>query len=321
MRCFVKAAAGICLIFGIAMAGTAQAWPDRQIELIVPFAPGGSTDSMARLAAPRLSKILGVEVVVLNKPGAGGAIGTSYMLAQQDGYRMSTAGNSNLGPILVHESSQANYTLEDIAPLGMATTNTMVLVTQPARFKDFAAFAEKLAASPAESLRIASWGPKSPSHFYIELLAQKMKGKFLHIPYDGGTSAMVAAMGGHVDAAVVTAATALTNVRSGKLKVLAVTSEERVSELPEIPSIKQLGYPEAVYVSFDGFATGAKVPADRLTLLRSAMEEVLQDPDYQSELKKLGADPKFLSGADYEAFVHKNLKTLRGVAAAAGIKD
>ena len=123
----IKVMAGICVLFGMVMAGKAQAWPDRQIELIVPFAPGGSTDSMARLAAPRLSKILGTEVVVLNKPGAGGAIGTSYMLAQQDGYRMSTAGNSNLGPILVHESSQANYTLEDIAPLGMATTMSSAL--------------------------------------------------------------------------------------------------------------------------------------------------------------------------------------------------
>lgn len=315
----------LCALIGTALApmspATAKSWPDRQIELVVPFSPGGSTDAMARLAAPRLSEILGVSVVVLNKPGAGGAIGTSYMLAQPDGYRISTAGNSNLGPILVHESGQANYTLDDIATLGMSTTNTLALVSAPGRYAGFEGFLKELKEKPAESVSMASWGPKSPSHFYIELLAQQLGAKVLHVPFEGGNNAMLGAMGNHVDVAVVTAATALPSVRSGKLEVLAVTSAERASDLPDVPSIKELGYPDAVYVSFDGFATSSKVPADRLQILRSAMAKVLQDPEYQQAIKKLGADPKFLSGEQYDAFVRENLEKLRNVAAIAGIKE
>jgi len=260
-----------------------------------------------------------VSVVVANKPGAGGAIGTSYMLAQPDGYRIVTAGNSNLGPLLVPGSNQARYTLDDIATLGMSTTNTLAIVSSPDRFKDFAAFERELKDKPAGSMRLASWGPRSPSHFYIELLAQQIGQKVLHVPFEGGSNAMLAAMGGHVDAAVVTVATALPNVRGGKLKILAVTSDERAADVPDVPSIRELGYPKAVYVSFDGFATAAKVPADRLERLRSAMQKVLTDPAYQAEIRKLGADPKFVSGKDYDAFVRKNLETLSTIAASAGI--
>ena len=304
---------------GVGLEARADAFPDHQIELIVPFSPGGSTDAMARLAAPRLGQILGVSVVVANKPGAGGAIGTSYMLAQPDGYRIVTAGNSNLGPLLVPGSNQARYTLDDIATLGMSTTNTLAIVSSPDRFKDFAAFERELKDKPAGSMRLASWGPRSPSHFYIELLAQQIGQKVLHVPFEGGSNAMLAAMGGHVDAAVVTVATALPNVRGGKLKILAVTSDQRAADVPDVPSIRELGYPKAVYVSFDGFATAAKVPADRLERLRSAMQKVLTDPAYQAEIRKLGADPKFLNGKDYDAFVRKNLETLSTIAASAGI--
>lgn len=311
------------LAFATACAFTtasAQKYPDHQIELVVPFSPGGSTDAMARLVAPKLSQDMGVPVVVVNKPGAGGAIGTSYVLASADGYRIMTGGNSNLGPILVL-GEQANYKIADVAALGMGTTNPLAIVARTGRFADFGAFVQEASLKPQGGLSAASWGPKTPSHFYIALLGQQLKREFLHVPFDGGAKAMLAAMSGQVDIAIVTVATALTNIQAGKLAALAVTSGKRSIDLPSVPTIAELGHAGAEYVSFDGFATSSKLPADRLELLRTGISKVLNDPHYKSGIRKIGAEPAFLSGADYDEFLKENIKTLAEVAAKTPIKD
>ncbi|MGD9941634.1 MAG: tripartite tricarboxylate transporter substrate binding protein [Burkholderiaceae bacterium] len=292
----------------------------RAIELVVPFAPGGSTDSMARLAAPKLAQQLGVPVAVVNKPGAAGLIGTSYALLATDGSRIMTGGNSNLGPVLAL-GGQATYTIDDVAALGMATTNTLLIVSRPGRFENFEALAREARAKPDSGVSIGSWGVKSPAHFYVALLGQQLSSNFLHVPFDGGAKAMLATMGGEIDAAVVTVSTALTNVQSGKLTALAVTSAARSVDLPKVPSIKELGLPEAEYVSFDGFAVSAKVPRERLEALRSAMSKVLADPDFKERMRKIGAEPTALSGSDYDAFLRRNIQTLSAIAARTPIKD
>jgi len=307
-------------VAGLAFPNAAQSqpYPDKQIELVVPFSPGGSTDAMARIVAPRLSQELGVPVVILNKPGAGGAIGTNYVLAVPDGYRIGTGGNSNLGPILVIGTSPG-YQLSDVAGLGRAVTNPMVIVTAKGRFENLDDFIGRARRS-ADGLQVASWGPKSPSHFFIELLAQQ-GAKLQHIPFEGGGKAALAAIGGHVDAAVVTVTSALPNIQSGKLTALAVTSPQRLHDLPSVPTLAELGHGKATYVSFDGFMTAAKVPPERLARLRAAMAEVLTDPQVRAELRKAGAEPAFLDGKAYDDFLQANTRTLADIAAKAHIKD
>jgi tripartite-type tricarboxylate transporter receptor subunit TctC len=314
-----KAALGLALGSALAGTGFAQGYPARQVELVVPFSPGGSTDAMARIVAPRLSQELGVPVVVVNKPGAGGAIGTGYVLAVPDGSRIGTGGNSNLGPILAIGTSPG-YQLPDVAGLGRAVTNPMVVVTQKGRFENLRDFMAQ-AAKSREGLQVASWGPKSPSHFFIELLAQQDGARLQHIPFEGGAKAVVGAMGGHVDAAVVTVTSALANIQAGKLTALAVTSPQRVGDLPNVPTLAELGYAGATYVSFDGFMASAKVPADRLDTLRAAMSRVLADPQVRADLKKTGAEPAFLAGREYDAFLQANVKVLAEIAAKAHIKE
>lgn len=316
---FLKA--GLAVVVGSALAGPvlAQTYPARQVELVVPFSPGGSTDAMARIVAPRLSQELGVPVVVVNKPGAGGAIGTSYVLAVPDGSRIGTGGNSNLGPILAI-GTPPGYQLSDVAGLGRAVTNPMVIVAQKGKFNELRDFMDQ-AAKSRDGVQVASWGPKSPSHFFIELLAQQGSAKLQHIPFEGGAKAVVGAMGGHVDAAVVTVTSALANIQAGKLTALAVTSPQRVDDLPNVPTLGELGYAGATYVSFDGFMTSAKVPADRLDMLRAAMSRVLSDPQVLADLKKTGATPAFMAPRDYETFLQRNLKVLAEIAAKAQIKE
>ena len=292
----------------------------RSIELVVPFSPGGSTDAMARMAAPKLAEHLGVPVVVVNKGGAGGLIGTGYALLATDGSRIMTGGNSNLGPVLALPS-QATYTIDDVAALGMATTNTLAIVSRPGRFADFGSLVKEARAKPQEGISLGSWGVRTPSHFYVALLGQQVGSRFLHLPYDGGSKAMLAVLSGDVDAAVVTVGTALANIRAGKLAALAVTSESRTVDLPDVPAIGELGFPGAIYVSFDGFAVSAKTPKPRLAELRAAMHKVVTDPDFQQQLRKMGAEPVTLSGEDYDGFLRKNIRTLAEIAKKTPIND
>lgn len=316
---FLKLLSAAGLGLTLQAAAAADSYPVRQVELVVPFSPGGSTDAMARIVAPRLSQELGVPVVIVNKPGAGGAIGTQYVLAAADGSRIGTGGNSNLGPILAI-GAPPGYQLGDVAPLGRAVTNPMVIVTQKGRFENLRDFMQQAAKAPG-GLQVASWGPKSPSHFFIELLAQQSGAKLQHIPFEGGGKAVIGAIGGHVDAAVVTITSALANIQGGKLTALAVTSPQRVDDLPGVPTLAELGYPKAGYVSFDGFMTSAKVPADRLDTLRSAMARVLADAQVRAELKKTGAEPAFLAAREYDTFLQGNVKMLAEIAAKANIKE
>lgn len=300
-------------------AAQTTSFPTREIELVVPFSPGGSTDAMARMVAPKVSEYLGVPVTVVNKPGGSAIIGTNYVLSSSDGYRVATGGNSNVGTILAI-GKKTPFSLDDVAGLARGVTNTLVIVAKKGRFENFQDLAKAAKDKPG-SISFASWGNKTPSHFYVEMLAQQLGTKVKHIAFDGGAKAMVAAMGGHVDAAVVTVTTAKTNIQAGNLVALAVTSEERAEALPEVPSIKEAGLPEAVYVSFDGFITGSKVPADRLEMLQGAFAKALNDPQIQAELRKTGSDPAYLSGAAYDAVLRSNLKILRETATKAGIED
>ncbi len=314
----VLASSAVAVTVLAPLQAQAQPYPGKAIELVVPFSPGGSTDAMARIVGPRLSLELNTPVVIVNKPGAGGAIGTSYVLASPDGYRIGTGGNSNLGPILVLGNSPG-YQLSDIAGLGRAVTNPMVIVTQKGRFQNMNDFLAQ-ASKSKDGLQVASWGPKSPSHFFIELLGQQ-GGKLQHIPFEGGGKAVIGAMGGHVDAAVVTITSALANIQAGKLTALAVTSNQRVDDLPTVPTLAEVGQGKATYVTFDGFMVSAKVPADRIALLRNAMVKVLSDPQVRAELKKTGAEPAFMGGPEYDDFLQRNIKVLAEIAAKANIKE
>ena len=297
----------------------AQDFPSRQIELVVPYGAGGSTDAMARIVGQRVAELLKVPVVVVNKPGASGAIGTKYVLAGTDGYKIATGGNSNFGPLLA-VGSKPPYALDEAASIGRAVVNPLLVVTKTGRFATLDAMLSEARAKPG-TITFGSWGVKSPGHLYGELLSQAASVKMSHVPFDGGAKAMLSAMGGHTDLAVVTIPTAKTNVKSGALTALAITGDQRDPDLPDVPTIKELGLAEASYASFDGFVTSAKVPKEQLAILREAFDKALNDPKVKDELKKVGSEPGYMDGAQYDAFMRRNLTVLRRVAARAGIEE
>ncbi len=312
---------GLSLCVALPLAVQAQAFPDpnRNIELVVPFAPGGSTDAMARLIAPRLQEQLKVPVVVVNRAGASGSIGTAYGLSTNDGYRIIAAGNSNLGPGLISRD-KPSYTLDDVSSIARATINPLILVAKKGRFASFDAFVKEARDKP-DTITFGTWGPRSPAHFYGEMIGQSIGGKLRHIPYDSGSKAMLAALGGQIDIAVSTAATAKANINSGSLMGLFVSTDHKLQDIPSVDSIKTLGYPNAVYVSFEGFVTSSKVPADRLTILRQAFEKILNDPKIKASLADGGAEPDYQSGPQYDQHLRRNLVTLSDIMSKVKMED
>lgn len=312
---------GLALCAALPLAVQAQAWPDpnRNIELVVPFAPGGSTDAMARVIAPRLSEQLKAPVVVVNRAGAAGAIGTAYGLATNDGYRIIAAGNSNLGPGLISRD-KPSYTLDDVSALARATINPLILVAKKGRFASFEAFVKEAREKP-DTITFGTWGLRSPAHFYGEMIGQQIGGKLRHIPFDSGSKAMLAALGGQIDVAVATAATAKSNINAGQLMGLLVSTDYKLPDIPSVESIKTLGYPNAVYVSFEGFVTGSKVPPDRVAILRQAFDKILNDPKVKGALADGGAEPGYQSGPQYEQHLRRNLVTLSEIMSTVKMDD
>ena len=303
---------GITAWMGLSTAARADDYPSRQIEFIVPFGPGGSSDTYVRLLAPRISTLLKVPVVVVNRPGAGGVIAAQYALQANDGYRLFAGSAGPLGSALV-VGSKAPYTLDDVSGIAQAMVNPLTLVAKPGRFASLDAFIKEARDKPG-TINIGSYGLRSGAHFYIEQLSQTLNVKLVHVPYDSGAKAMVAAMSGEVDISVVTAATAKSNINGGTLKALFVSTEQNVADLPGVESIKSLGYPAAVVGMSEGIVTSSKVAPDRVEILRKAFEFVLNDPAVATGIRTLGAEPVYLSGPAYNAVLKKDYDRLKTIA-------
>lgn len=304
--------ASIAALVVLSTAAHADDYPSRQIEFIVPFGPGGSSDTYVRLLAPRISTLLKVPVVVVNRPGAGGVIAAQYALQSTDGYRIFAGSAGPLGSALV-VGPKAPYALEDVTGVAQAMVNPLILIAKPGRFASLDAFIKEAREKPG-SINIGSYGLRSGAHFYIEQLSQTLNVKLVHVPYDSGAKAMMAALSGEVDIAVVTAATGKSNINAGTLKALFVSTEQNIADLPGVDSIKVLGYPAAVVGMSEGIVTSSKVAADHVDILRKAFETVLTDPTVLAGIRTLGAEPAYLSGPAYGAVLRKDHDRLKAIA-------
>lgn len=286
--------------------------------MVVSYAAGGGTDMIARVVAPKVSEYLKVPVVVINKPGAAGSIAAGYVInSPDDGYRIFTASTSNMGT-LPASGSKVPYTLKDFSAIAMALKMPIVLVTKKGRFNNFESLIKEAKQKPG-TLTYGSWGTNSAGHFSGELVNQGCGIKMKHVPFDGGAKAMVAAMGGHVDIAVLSSATGLSNVRAGNLTCLVAMGENRLDDYPEVPTAKELGYADVVLEGVDGYGTSSKVSKERLEILRSAFEKALKNSGVQKAIKSSGQIPHFMNGPDYEALLAIHLEKLKKIAIKAGI--
>jgi tripartite-type tricarboxylate transporter receptor subunit TctC len=268
-----------------AASALAQDWPTSPVRLVVPYGPGSTPDIVARVVAERLAARIGKPVVVDNKAGAGGMIGTDAVAkAAPDGQ---TIGLSIAGPLAVNALlyKKMPYDPADLAPITIAATQPSVLVAVPkleaANTRELVAL---LKANPGK-YNYSSMGAGSISHLAMEALAARSGTTIVHVPYQGSGPAVMALLSGDTQLAALPAAAVMPHIKSGKLRALAVATEKRSSALPELPTLREAGIEDVFADAWMGFVVPAKTPEAIVARLREEIGYVLAEPEVREKLR------------------------------------
>lgn len=281
------------LILSIAAGGAAaQAYPAKPVRLLVPFAPGGTTDVLARLLGQRLSEGLGQQFVVENRPGAGGNIGTELAArAPADGYTlvMSFDGTMAINPSVYRKLPFDPQ--RDLAPVANVAQVPLLIVVHPALAA--ASIAEFVALAKANPARInySSAGHGSTGHLTGELFSRRAGIQMVHVSYKGGGQAVQDLLGGQIQMLVTALPTVEGHLKAGKLRALGFTSVRRVPGAPDVPTLSESGYPGLEVLSWYGLLAPADTPQDVVRRLNAEVNAVLRTPDMRMRLAALGAEP------------------------------
>jgi tripartite-type tricarboxylate transporter receptor subunit TctC len=310
------AAASAILI--AAGASSAQAWPEKPIRLIVPLVAGGAPDGMARLTATALSARLGQPVIVENRPGGGGTLGTREVVrAAPDGYTLLFVGlNHVFAPSM---AKNLDYDpVKDFAPISTVGTGWYTLVVAPSvpakSVKELAAYAK---ANPGK----LNWGfgTATGPHLFGEMFAAATGMDVSRIPYKGGTQAIRDLLGGHVHMTFSVTALTLPLIREGRLRALAVSSATRDRDLPDVPTMTESGLPQMTRGFWSGLLAPAGTPAPIVNRLNAEVNAILATSDMKVSLAKLGFEPKLGSPQEFAAMLLDEIATWKAVAKTAGI--
>ena len=272
--------------------GDAKSWPSRAIHLIVPFPAGSSPDLIARVLSEKLAPALGTPVVVENRPGAGGNLGTALVArAAPDGY---TIGISIPGPLAVNTVLYRKMEYDpfrDLAPVSLVGASPNLLVVDPGLKVDSVKEFVALAQSQPGKLNYGSVGNGSTSHLTMELFKEAAGIDIVHVPYPGSPQVNTAILAGQVAAGFVVPATAMPLVQSGRLKALAVTTSVRSVVLPEYPTLAEAGYPQVVSTAWNGIVAPAKTPRAIVERLSRELVAILRSEDVREKMLRMYFQP------------------------------
>jgi tripartite-type tricarboxylate transporter receptor subunit TctC len=298
----------------------AQDYPTRPIRMIVPYPPAGGTDIVARTISEPLAAVLGQPIIIENRGGAAGNLGTDVAAkSAPDGYTiLFTLSSHTINPKLY---DKLPFDVEkDFIPISLAAYIPQILVANPAlpanNIKELIALAK---AEPGK-LNFASVGTGSPGHIAGELFKLKTGVDMVHVPYKGGGPAVTDTLGGQVQLLFVSMPAALQYVKAGKLKALAVTSDKRSAAAPDIPTIAESGVPDCIVNSWYGALVPAKTPPAIVSKLQAAFAKVLQMPQVKERLFAQGAEATYSTSAEFERLIHDELKQWEFVIREAKIK-
>ena len=321
LACAALAAAAAGATFAQAPStGSGQAYPGKPVRMVVPSSAGGGTDIVARIIAPELSKRLGQQVVIDNRPGAGSMIGIEVAArSPADGYTL-LMGLSTLAINSALYKKVPYDPVRDFAPITQAVSSASIIVVHPSipvkTLKELIAFAR---ARPGQ-LNYASAGTGTYPHMTMELFLSMAGLKMVHIPYKGTAPAMIDMVGGQVSTMAATVLTGMPHIRSGRLRPLGITSSARSSVVPEIPTIAEAGLPGYESVQWYGMLAPAKTPRDIVTRLHAEATRVLQQPEIKARLAADGADTVGSSPEEFARYIQSELVKWAKVAREAGIQ-
>jgi tripartite-type tricarboxylate transporter receptor subunit TctC len=292
----------------------AEQFPTRPIRVIVPYAPGGNVDISARIIAPPLGEALGQTIVVDNRPGAGGNLGASLVAkAAPDGYTL-LVGSS--GPLSVNPVIFKNLpydTLKDFAPISTVQAVSLVVLAGPK--SNFNSIADVITAAKARpgKLTMASAGAGTTNHFAIELFAHMANVKLLHVPYKGSGPALSELLGGQVETMIDQLAASIGYVRDGRLKVLAVTTQQRAAALPNVPTLEELGYKGYQASTLLGLLAPASTPKPVIAKLNAGVRKIMDSPAVAERFRDLGANPGASSPEEFTVRIRDELEQWRSL--------
>jgi tripartite-type tricarboxylate transporter receptor subunit TctC len=275
-----------------AVNAAAQTYPSRPVTLMVGFAPGGGTDTVARVMQKKLAEFLGQPVVVENRAGAGGTIAAGIAAkAEPDGYTVLLATIAALA-INPHLNSKLPYKpLTDFAPISMATESGNVLVVHPSLPAKTLAEYVRLANSRPGGIAYGTSGVGSAGNLAGELFRLTAKANLVHVPYKGGGPAMSDLLGGQILSSFASATTATPQVQTGRLRALGVTSPKRSIALPDVPTIAEQGFPGYEATNWYAFVGPARMSKDVVARLNREIVKTLKDPETHAAILKQGEEP------------------------------
>jgi tripartite-type tricarboxylate transporter receptor subunit TctC len=296
-----------------------QSWPQRPVKVVVPFVAGGNTDVQARIMSERLSAQLGQQFLVENRVGASGAIAAEFVArAPADGYTLFFSASPQISVVPLVQ--KVNYDpMKDFVPISIVGTNPFVLgVHASIPANNLKEFVEYVRARPGQ-LSYASGGAGSIGHLSAALFLARARLQMIHIPYKGGAPAVQDLVGGQVQMYFGNASELLQHAKSGRIKLLAVSSEKRAPQLPDVPAVAET-YKGFRTITWNGFLAPAGTPKPVIDLLAKEIAKIVREPATIDRFEKIGVDPLGDTPAEFASFIRSEATLWRDAVNAAGIK-
>jgi tripartite-type tricarboxylate transporter receptor subunit TctC len=310
-----------CLLLAASLGAAAQPYPSRPVRIVVPFAPGGITDNSARVIAEPLAARLGQSVLVDNRPGASGNIGTEQVAkSAPDGYTL-LLGYDGTMVVNPHVYAKLGFdTLRDFVPVTKLGDAAVIIVAHPSVPANNVRELIALAKAKPGSLSYGSAGTGSSAHLACELLAQRAGVDMTHIPYKGGGQAITDVVGGQIPLVCTAIATSQQFIKSGRLKGIGLSSAKRSPAVPDVPTFVESGFPDLAVYSWVGILAPAKTPRTIVERLQKEIAAVLQTPEVRERYAVLGIDPVGNTPDEYAAQVRADLARWAPVVKKANIR-
>jgi tripartite-type tricarboxylate transporter receptor subunit TctC len=319
MHYLLALCAALALVF--AQPAAAQKYPDRTIKLVVSYPAGGNVDGAARIVAERLQAAVGQSVVVENKAGAGGLVGSeSVVKSDPDGYTLLLGAN---GPILFAPEMANRRAYEwrrDMAPITMVSLTQIVLQVHPSVKANTVKELFALASAEPGKLTMSSPGVGTTNHLLSEMLQDKMKLSWITVQYRGNAPATNDLIAGHVNFNFDQLSVALPFIKDGKTRALGITGNKRSPELPDVPTFAEAGYPEIEGSTFTGLMAPAKTPPAIVAALNAEMTKILGDAEVKAKFRALGAETVPMTPEAFTQYLEKEDATWIPVIRKANIK-
>jgi len=315
-------ATGAALALGLVPRVALAAYPERALRLVVPFAPGGNADIVARLVGERMAEALGQPVVVENRAGAGGSLGAGEVArAAPDGYTLLTGSN---GPLTVNPFVQAKLSydpLKDFVPVGLTSFVPHAIIVNagvPAK-----TLPELIALSKQQQVGVGTAGIGSATHLTLERFNAQTGARLVHVPYRGGGALLPDLVAGNIQGAMTEFSSALPHHRGGKARFVAVAAEKRSPLAPDVPTMEESGVKGFTAASYIGILAPAATPPDVIAKLQAALAAALGAPKTLERMRELGVEPattELMTSAGFGAFIRQDYERSREAARVAGLK-